>query len=220
MGYDVDTSAPATAIGDVAVSGTTARVTFSSEAGARFECSLDNGPFQACTSPRDYTGLSAGSHTVRVRAIDQVGNVGAAVERSFVITSTDTTAPKVRPKPRTVYVSNKGRLKVSLRCPSLRSAAGSCIRIRYRGKTVASKAVTVRGGTSKTVTLKLEAVGAHGAESEQPAARDGGHEGSGRSGELGHNDDQAQAPGVTRTRVHRAAECSNGALGSRNQLPV
>ena len=156
VGYDVDTAAPATAIGGVAVSGTTARVTFSSEAGARFECSLDNGPFQACTSPRDYTGLSAGSHTVRVRAIDQVGNVGAAVERTFVIPSTDTTAPKVRPKPRTVYVSNKGRLKVSLRCPSHEIRCRIVIRIRYRGRTVASKAVTVRGGTSKTVTLKLK----------------------------------------------------------------
>ena len=170
VGYGVDTAAPVATIGDVAVSGTTARVTFSSEAGARFECSLDNGPFQACTSPRDYTGLSAGSHTVRVRAIDQVGNVGAAVERSFVIASTDTTAPKVRPKPRTVYVSNKGRFKVSLRCPSNEIRCRIVIRIRYRGKTVASKAVTVRGGSSKTVTLRLEAVGAHGAELERPTA--------------------------------------------------
>ena len=92
-----------------------------------------------------------------MRAIDQVGNVGAAVERSFVIASTDTTAPKVRPKPRTVYVSDKGRLKVSLRCPSHEIRCRIVIRIRYRGKTVASKAVTVRGGSSKTVTLKLKA---------------------------------------------------------------
>ena len=72
------------------MTGTTARVTFSSEAGARFECSLDNGPFVACTSPREYTGLTSGSHTVRVRAIDQAGNTGAAVERGFVV---DTTGP-------------------------------------------------------------------------------------------------------------------------------
>ena len=156
VGYTVDTSAPAATIGDVSVSGATARVTFSSEAGARFECSLDNGAFQACTSPRDYTGLSAGSHSVRVRAIDQVGNVGAAAERSFVITSSDTTAPKVRPKPRTVYVSNKGRFKVSLRCPRNEIRCRIAIKIRYRGKTLTSKAVTVQGGTSKTVTLRLK----------------------------------------------------------------
>ena len=38
----------------------------------------------------------------------------------------------------------------------MRSAVGSSLKIRYRGKTVASKAVTVRGGSSKTVTLKLK----------------------------------------------------------------
>ena len=90
LGYEVDTSAPVVTIGDVTVTGNTARITFSSEAGATFECSLDNGPFVACTSPREYTGLSDGSHTVRVRAIDQAGNTGEAAERSFAI---DTTAP-------------------------------------------------------------------------------------------------------------------------------
>ena len=80
LGNDVDTTAPAATIGGVTVTGTTATVTFSSTATdvARFECSLDGGTFQTCTSPREFTGLSDGSHTVRVRAIDQAGNVGAA----------------------------------------------------------------------------------------------------------------------------------------------
>ena len=145
------------------MTGTTARVTFSSEAGARFECSLDNGPFVACTSPREYTGLTSGSHTVRVRAIDQAGNVGVAAERSFVIASPpppeptpDTTAPKVRPKPRSVYVSNNGKFKVSLRCPNNEIRCRIVIKIRYRGTTLTSKAVTVLGGSSKTVALKLK----------------------------------------------------------------
>ena len=157
--FVVDTTAPAATIGDVTVAGTTARVTFSGEAGARFECSLDNGTFQACTSPREYTGLSAGSHTVRVRAIDQAGNVGAAAERSFSIAAPqppDTTAPKVRPKPRSVLVSNKGRFKVRLRCPSTETRCRIVLRIRYRGKTVASKAVTVLGGRTARVTLRLK----------------------------------------------------------------
>ncbi len=49
--------------------------TFSSEAGATFECALDGLEFSACTSPIVYTGLVAGSHTFHVRAKDAAGNV-------------------------------------------------------------------------------------------------------------------------------------------------
>jgi hypothetical protein len=49
----------------------------SSEAGSTFECSLDGATFQSCASPKDYTALSNGSHTFRVRAKDAAGNVDA-----------------------------------------------------------------------------------------------------------------------------------------------
>ena len=114
-------------------------------------------------SPREYTGLSAGSHRVRVRAIDQVGNVGAVVERTFIISSTsqppppsqDNTAPRVRPRPRSVAVTRRGRFTVRLRCPRTETRCRIALRVRYRGRTAAFKRVTVDGGDSKRVTLRL-----------------------------------------------------------------
>ncbi|MGH7770575.1 MAG: galactose oxidase-like domain-containing protein, partial [Candidatus Binatia bacterium] len=47
----------------------------SSKPGSSFQCKLDEGKFVACASPRDDAGLSQGSHTFQVRAVDTFGNV-------------------------------------------------------------------------------------------------------------------------------------------------
>jgi hypothetical protein len=76
--WTVDTTAPHTTIHS-GPSGTTnedtVTFTFSSEAGATFECSLDGAPFSACTSPKTYTNLPDGHHTFDVTATDRAGNV-------------------------------------------------------------------------------------------------------------------------------------------------
>jgi len=56
------------------------------EPGSVFECSLDEAAYSACTSPKSYTGLGEGSHTVRVRASYVPGNRDETpAERTFSV---------------------------------------------------------------------------------------------------------------------------------------
>ncbi len=97
--WTVDTTAPATTIlthPTAPTASNTASFTFSGSDGggtgvASFECKLDGGPFAACTSAKAYAGLADGSHTFRVRAIDNAGNVDASPDTfTWVV---DTTPP-------------------------------------------------------------------------------------------------------------------------------
>jgi Ca2+-binding RTX toxin-like protein len=62
---------------------------------ATFECKLDDGDFEACTSPKEYLGLSEGSsHTFEVRAVDPAGNTDTTpASRDWTV---DTIAPTVK----------------------------------------------------------------------------------------------------------------------------
>ena len=73
---------------------TSATFTFgSSPSGVGFQCRLDGGAFELCSSPRSYSGLGGGTHTFEVRAIDDAGNIDPApAARSWTI---DLTTPPI-----------------------------------------------------------------------------------------------------------------------------
>jgi Bacterial Ig-like domain/NHL repeat len=62
----------------------------SSEPGSGFECRVDSGGFEACSSPQAIGPLADGGHVFGVRAIDAVGNRGPVASRAVKV---DTTAP-------------------------------------------------------------------------------------------------------------------------------
>ena len=56
---------------------------------ARFECRLDSGAFQACTSGKSYSDLPFGERTFSVRGVDKAGNVGPTVSRTWTVAARD-----------------------------------------------------------------------------------------------------------------------------------
>ncbi|MCL4859476.1 MAG: HYR domain-containing protein, partial [Caldilineaceae bacterium] len=94
----VDTTAPETFIDSGPASPTSSTVgnfefsgTDSGSGLASFECKLDGGVFEPCSSPASYSSLGDGSHTLLVRAIDAAGNVDLTpASHTWVV---DTTAP-------------------------------------------------------------------------------------------------------------------------------
>ena len=96
----IDATGPTTTIGSTPPNPTNsafATFAFSAvDAGsgvASFECKLDAGSFAACSSPVNFTSLSAGSHTFQVRAIDNLGNVGSAQSYTWVVNGAPTITP-------------------------------------------------------------------------------------------------------------------------------
>jgi len=182
-----DTTPPETTITDATVVGDHARLTFSSnDAGARFECRLDGEAFAACTSPAEYSGLGDGSHTFRVRAIDLAGNVDLTpASRVFATAATtsgtattspggvpptpgggeapapgataalDRSAPRVTIVKRTVRVSAKGMVTLRVTCPRTEVTCRVDLRLRRGGRQLARRTLTVAGGKTSNITLRL-----------------------------------------------------------------
>lgn len=118
--FMIDTAAPDTSIssgtqkptGDA----TPAFDLSATEAGSRFECSVDGGSFFGCGSPYVTPRLPDGSHTVRARAIDDVNNVDPSPAVSSL--TVDTTIPRMGlALYRGPRATSARYVRLSLRCP-------------------------------------------------------------------------------------------------------
>jgi hypothetical protein len=70
----------------------------SSESPSTFQCKLDDGAFESCTSPRQYTNLSDGQHTFQVKATDPQGDVDPTpASRTWYVYATQPPPPDITP---------------------------------------------------------------------------------------------------------------------------
>jgi Bacterial Ig-like domain len=111
--FAIDATPPTTTITSGPAASTTAtNAAFSftsSKPGSTFDCQLDGGVWNACSSPQSYGSLAVGAHTFSVRATDSVGNVDQTPpSQSWTITSSGpsgnptppgTATPPARPGP-------------------------------------------------------------------------------------------------------------------------
>ena len=70
---------------------------FAASEPSTFECKLDGGAFEPCTSPKSYTGLGGGSHTFEVRASNPAAETGTATFTWTIDTVAPTASITVKP---------------------------------------------------------------------------------------------------------------------------
>jgi hypothetical protein len=95
--WTIDSSAPSLTSTPVNPSASTsASFSFTHARYASFQCQLDAGGYSACTSPKAYSALAAGSHTVQIRALDADGVATKVASSTWTV---NTTGPTLTSKP-------------------------------------------------------------------------------------------------------------------------
>jgi hypothetical protein len=162
--WTVETGAPAVAVstGPAALTNNrSATFAFSADEPSSFQCQLDGGASQPCSSPASYHGLGDGAHTFTVRPTDAVGNVGNSASYNWTI---DATAPETtfaaRPGSRTTAVSATFRFaaneRVTFECKLDGAAFARCTspksyaRLRKTRHTFEVRAIDAAGNIDTT----------------------------------------------------------------------
>lgn len=174
-----DTIAPDTIIdsgsaGTITVAGAT--FTFSgipADDTSKVQCRMDQAAYADCTSPKSFSGLTEGLHTVSFRAEDFAGNRDESpATRTFTVDAIPPD-PIIGPGPivpvpvaRIGKVSVKGPAKVRrgkkatyrVKITNAGTAAATGVKLQVRGRGVASRtsAGTIRAGQSKILKIKLK----------------------------------------------------------------
>ena len=93
-----DTTEPDTAItANPANPSTSLNASFSftsTKGGSTFQCQLDGGAWEGCSSPKSYSGLAAGSHDFAVKATDSFGNSDGSPAGYSWLVNTGITLPQ------------------------------------------------------------------------------------------------------------------------------
>jgi hypothetical protein len=114
--WTVDTTAPDTTITDGPTAETTsaaADFSFSaSEPGVTFECQLDDGAWEPCSSPQSYTELAEGAHSFSVKATDALGHADLT-PASHAWTITPAPPPDTTPPDTTIILGPVGTVSSS-----------------------------------------------------------------------------------------------------------
>ena len=155
----------------------------SSELGSSFECSLDQAPFETCTSPHALGPLADGTHTVRARTTDEAGNTDPTpAERSFTIDASEPPRPSddtppgsppndtsvtIRIEDRKLRFNRRRTAKATVTCPvsevsppcagRLKLKTRSRVRFKDRRRRVVLAAATFEIGAGEVTRVKLKA---------------------------------------------------------------
>ncbi|MEO7573134.1 MAG: hypothetical protein ABIX10_11940, partial [Acidimicrobiales bacterium] len=173
VSWTVDTVAPSAAIntGPPALSNdATPTFSFSStEPGSSFSCSKDLGALVSCTSPKTYTWMPDGAHTLDVRAKDAAGNYSATTRWAWTIDATKPTVSISVPSDASTTSSPTFTITVSepstvLKCSLDAATATVCgTTVSYSGIALGSHKLAVyatdaAGNVGKTVTVSWRRV--------------------------------------------------------------
>ena len=136
-----------------------ASFTFSSvDSTATFECDLDGAGYASCSSPKNYTALSNGSHTFSVRAMDTVGNTGAADTYTWTI-STYVASERINNGGFNTYPTLTSKIPTNWKAVKFSTTDGKTTTVKKEG----AASVKIAGtGVSKTLSQTLILSGSSG----------------------------------------------------------